>query len=95
MFTKASFVLIVALLIAILMNLRSQQVVQAQGAIEYKVVVTGDLVTPDGKPALPGARDAHFVTAQEVLDEYGKAGWQLVTHSFFPSSRDQLIFMRK
>jgi hypothetical protein len=59
MFTKASLALIVTLPVAILVNQRSQQVVQAQRAIEYKVVVTGDLVTPDGKPALPGARDAH------------------------------------
>jgi hypothetical protein len=51
MFTKASLVLIVALLVAILVNQRSQGVVQAQAQIEYKVVDHGILVTPDGKPA--------------------------------------------
>ena len=38
MFTKASLVLIVALLVAILVNQRSQGVVQAQGSIEYRLV---------------------------------------------------------
>jgi hypothetical protein len=56
MFTKASFVLIVALLVAILVNQRSPGVLQAQGPIEYKVVDPGYFVTPDGKPAVTEAR---------------------------------------
>ena len=110
MFTKASLVMIVALLVAILVNQRSQQVVHAQAQIEYKVVDTGILVTPDGKPAEPiplglservAARGLKYLTAQDALDEYGKAGWQLVTHAYVPERatggalREQLIFMRK
>ena len=97
MFTKASLVLIAALLIAILMNQRSQQVVHAQGSIEYKVVDTPIYVTPDGKPSVPRVREAKCcINLQDALDEYGKAGWQLVTHSYAPNSSDErLIFMRK
>ena len=113
MFTKASLVLIAALLLAILMTQRSQGVVQAQAQtqVEYKVVDTGILVTPDGKPAGPNplglservpASGAKYLTAQDALDEFGKAGWQLVTHSYVPdkanggsSGRQLLIFMRK
>jgi hypothetical protein len=98
MFTKASLVLIVALLVAILVNQRSQQVVQAQGPIEYKVVDTGIYVTPDGKTASPSATGAKYLNTQDALDEYGKAGWQLVTHSYVPSNRvgnKRPIFMRK
>ena len=62
MFTKASLVLIVALLVAILVNQRSQQVVQAQGPIEYKAVPTNVWVTPYGKGAAPGARHSKYVT---------------------------------
>ena len=96
MFTKSSFVLIVALLVAILVNRRSPGVVQAQGPIEYKVVDPGYFVTPDGKPAAPSDRGAKVLTTQDALDEYGKAGWQLLTDSYFPNSgREPLIFMRK
>jgi hypothetical protein len=98
MFTKVSLVLIVALLVAILMNQRSQQVVRAQGAIEYKVVDTGIYVTPDGKAATPSAIGAKYLNTQDALDDYGKAGWQLVTHSYAPSNRvedERLIVMRK
>ena len=84
MFTKASLVLIVALLVAILVNQRSQQVVQAQGPIEYKVV---DLLNTQ-RMTTRGAQNA--------LDDYGKAGWQLVTQYYFPNSMsERLIFMRK
>ena len=101
MFTKASLVLIVALLVAILVNQRSQgvvqaQAVQAQAQIEYKVVDTPTFVTPDGKPHGPADRGAKVLTTQDVLDEYGKAGWQLVTQSNIPDSptyNEQLIFM--
>jgi hypothetical protein len=82
-------------------NQRSQGVVQAQAQIEYKVVDTGILVTPDGKEA-PDARGAKYLTTQDALDEYGKAGWQLVTQSYVPSRanggnnfREHLIFVRK
>jgi len=76
MFTKASLVLILALLVAILVNQRSQGVVQAQpvqAQIEYKVVDTGNLVTPNGKPPGPADRGGKILTAQDALDEYGKA----------------------
>lgn len=73
---------IVALLVAILVNQRSQQVVHAQGSIEYKVVDTPNYVTPDGKVANPSTTGAKYLTTQDALDEYGKAGWQLVTESF-------------
>ena len=98
MFTKASLVLIVALLIAILMNQRSQQVVHAQGSIEYKAVRTNVSV---GKEGIAGTRDSKYLSTQDALDEYGKAGWQLVTQSYVPqhnsnySSEQLLIFMRK
>jgi hypothetical protein len=102
MFTKASLVLMLALLVAILVNQRSQQVVQAQRPIEYKAVPTNFWVTPDGKGAAPGARHSKYVTTQGALDEYGKDGWQLVTHSYLPVGTNrgdpreqQLIFMRK
>jgi len=104
MFAKASLVLIVALLIAILMNQRSQEVVHAQDPIEYKVVDTGILVTSDGKPAGPNlgpvaARGAKILTTQDALDEYGKDGWQLVTQSYMLGTgnpgNENLIFMRK
>jgi hypothetical protein len=99
MFTKASLVLIVVLLVAILVNQRSQ-VVQAQAQIEYKVVNTGILVTPDGKEArYPGAIGVKVLTIQDALDEYGKAGWQLVTQSYISGTgnpgNEHLIFMRK
>jgi hypothetical protein len=32
----------------------------------------------------PGARGAKVLTSQDALDEYGKAGWQLVTQSYAP-----------
>jgi hypothetical protein len=96
MFTKASLVLIVVLLVAILVNQRSQgvqaQAVQAQ--IEYKVVDTGYFVTPDGKQANPGEKGAKLLTTKDALDEYGKAGWQLVTQSYI-NTGEHLIFMRK
>ena len=102
MLTKASLVLIVALLVAILVNQRSQQVVQAQRPIEYKAVPTNFWVTPDGKGAAPGARQSKYITTQGALDEYGKDGWQLVTQSYLPVGTNrgdpreqQLIFMRK
>ena len=98
------------MLVAILVNQRSQEVVHAQAQIEYKVVDTGILGTPDGKPPEPNplglservaARGAKYLTTQDALDEYGKAGWQLVTHSYVPNSnnggnsgRQLLIFMR-
>jgi len=53
-------------------------------------------VTPDGKPHGPADRGAKVLTTQDVLDEYGKAGWQLVTQSNIPDSptyNEQLIFM--
>jgi hypothetical protein len=83
MFTRASLVLIMALLIAILMNQRSQKLAQAQGRIEYNVVDTGSL------------------NIQDALNEYGKAGWQLITHAYVPEHSsggalsEQLIFIRK
>ena len=40
MFTKASLVLTGALLVGILVNHRSQGVVQAQASIEYRAVLT-------------------------------------------------------
>ena len=98
MFTKVSLVLIAAVLIAILMNQRSQQVVQAQGPIEYKAVRTNVSV---GKEGIAGVRDSKYFSTQDALDEYGKAGWQLVTQSYVPehngsySSEQLLIFMRK
>jgi hypothetical protein len=101
MFTKASLVMIVALLVAILVNQRSQgvqaQAVQAQAQIEYKVVDTGYYVTPDGKQANPGERGAKLLTTKDALDEYGKAGWQLVTQSYILGNTgfEHLIFMRK
>ena len=98
MFTKASLVLILALLVAILVDQRSQGVVQAQAQIEYKVVDTGYLVTPNGKPPGPADRGAKVFTTQDALDEYGKAGWQLVSQSYIPGGdtfHEHLIFMRK
>jgi hypothetical protein len=100
MFTKVSLVLILALLVAILVNQRSQGVVRAQAQIQYKVVDTGILVTPDGKEArYPGAIGAKALTSQDALDEYGKAGWQLVTQSYILGTgnpgNEHLIFMRK
>jgi hypothetical protein len=98
MFTKASLVLIVALLIAILVNQRSQAVVKAQAPIEYKAVFTEIQVTSDG---IAGRRNAKLYTTQDALDEHGKAGWQLVTQSYVPqnngtySGQQQLIFVRK
>ena len=62
-----------ALLIGILVNQRSHGVVQAQAQIEYKVVDTGNLVTPNGKPPGPADRGGKILTAQDALDEYGKA----------------------
>ena len=97
MFTKASLVLIVALLVAILVNQRSQQVVHAQGSIEYKVVDPPIYVTPDGKLSVPRVREAKCcINLQDALDGYGKVGWQLVTHSYVPNSTsERLIFMRR
>jgi hypothetical protein len=99
MFTKASLVLIVVLLIAILVNQRSQGVVQAQTQIEYKVVLTEIQVPSDG---IAGRRSTKLYTTQDALDEYGKTGWQLVTQSYVPDSANggqlreqQLIFVRK
>jgi len=101
MFTKASLVLIVALLVAILVNQRSQEVVQAQAPIEYKAVLTEIQVPFDG---IAGRRNSKSYTTQDALDEYGKAGWQLVTQSYVPSNshpanvysgQQLLIFMRK
>jgi hypothetical protein len=96
MFTKASLVLIVALLIAILVNQRSQRVVQAQARIEYKAVLTEIQIPFDG---IAGRRNAKLYTTQGALDEYGKAGWQLVTQSYVHDSgqpsEQQLIFVRK
>jgi hypothetical protein len=105
MFTKASLVLILALLVAILVNQRAcglgslGRVVQAQGPIEYKAVLTEIQVPFDG---IAGRRNAKLYTTQDALDEYGKAGWQLVTQSYVPDSANggqlreqQLIFVRK
>ena len=99
MFTKASLILIVALLIAILVNQRSQGVVQAQAPIEYKAVLTEIQVPFDG---IAGRRNAKLYTTQDALDEYGKDGWKLVTQSYVPDSANgghpveqQLIFVRK
>lgn len=66
-------VTLVAVLLAILANQRSQGVVQPR--IEYKVVDTGYL------------RGAKVLTTQDALDEYGKAVWQLVTQSLRPQQR--------
>ena len=93
-------VLIVAVLLAILANQRSQGVVQAQAPIEYKAVLTEIQVASDG---IAGRRNTQLYTTQDALDEYGKAGWQLVTQSYVApnnsgtgySGQQLLIFMRK
>jgi hypothetical protein len=69
MFTKASLVLIVALLIAILVNQRSQRVVQAQAPIEYKAVLTEIQVPFDG---IAGRRNASCLLRRTRLMSTGK-----------------------
>ena len=48
---------------------------------------------------MPSAVGAKYLNLQHALHEYGKAGWQLVTHSFFPNRTGgysvRLIFMSK
>ncbi len=96
MFTKACLLSIVALLTAILINQRSQQVVHAEASIEYKDVGAGVYLTPDGKEVGPG-QNARYFSTQDVLNEYGKNGWQLVStyYAQYENVRLHLIFMRK
>jgi hypothetical protein len=97
MFTKACLVSIMALLMAILMNQRSQEVVHAQPRIVYKAVEVEVFLTPDGK-VVGGGENAKYFSTQNALDEYAKNGWELVTavydHQDGPR-RGHLIFMRK
>ena len=95
MFTKACLLSIVALLAAILINQRSQQVVHAQASTEYKDVRAEVYLTPGGiDVGSAGSQNAKFFSTQDVLNEYGKNGWQFVT-AFSENSRVHLIFMRK
>ena len=96
MFFKICLVLIVGLLAATLMNQRSQNAVHAQAAIEYKVVEVEIYVT-DEKSAFK--RGTKLYSTQEALDEYSKAGWELVTASYEIDNnnnrRGRLIFKRR
>ena len=86
MFTKACLVSIVALLAAMLITQRSQEVVRAQTRIEYKAVET------------ESASDKYYGT-QDALNDYSKNGWVLVTASYDHlkdgTRAGLLIFMRK
>ena len=98
MFTKVCLVSILALLIAIVMNQHSQDVVHAQAPIEYKAVEVEVSLTRDWKESLSGG-NVKYRSTQDALNEYGKKGWQLVTASYTDHHNvqhtGQLIFMRK
>jgi hypothetical protein len=99
MFTKSCLILILALLAAILIDQRSRQVVHAQAGIEYKVVNAEVFLTRDGGREVGGGdvRDVRYVSTQDVLNEYGRSGWQLITcyPALNSSGALHLIFMRK
>jgi Domain of unknown function (DUF4177) len=100
MFTKSCLILILAVLAAILIDQRSRQVVHAQAGIEYKVVNAEVYLTPDGRET-NGGQNSRYVSTQDVLNEYGKSGWQLISayYDFHFRTTDpralHLIFMRK
>jgi hypothetical protein len=98
MFTKVCLASILALLVAIVMNQHSHDVVHAQAPIEYKAVQVEVSLTRDWKESLSGGNVKYYST-QDALNEYGKNGWQLVTATYDNYTNHQrtgqLIFMRK
>lgn len=97
MFTKACLVVIAALLTAILLTQRPQEVAHAQGRIEYKFVRTDVFLTPDGKE-VSGGENVRYFRTQDALNEYGKDGWQLVSASYVAEGSHTVgyvIFMKK
>jgi hypothetical protein len=98
MFTKVCLISILALLVALLINQHSQDVVHAQAPIEYKAVQVEISIGRDWRDSLIGANPKYYST-QDALNEYGKNGWQLVTASYYNNRNGerigQLIFLRK
>jgi hypothetical protein len=84
-------------LTAILMTQRSEKIVHAQGSIEYKVVDVDVNVTADWKTTLSEPK-VKYLSTQDVLNEYGKNGWELISASYWRENNQRtgrLIFGRK